>query len=170
MIQKKVAKACAMAALAMTGIAWMSVHATAQQPSVAPSIEEQRRFAQFQQQYDLVQAMKSRAAWEAGVPQAGPPGTFIPGVDYGGAWPQVYPAPFLRRGIWSYGFYDGARQSIGQHHVQTAPDRWESYPVYPEVTQPAYIDQPLPTVAPQQEIIPPQPSVLEPQPRGVRGF
>ena len=41
--------------------------------------------------------------------------------------------------IWGYTYYSPMRQPIGQHQVQTGPNRWESHPVY---------DPPLPNFRP----------------------
>jgi len=145
------------------------------------SIEEQRRFANFLKQYDLVQAMKARAAAGAGVLRVNP--AFQRSDIY--AYPQqagfppahagnvFEPWPYVPGDVWGYRYYDGARQPIGQHQVQTAPDRWESYPVYPE----DLIQRPSPLSPPPLNIQTEPPAVaplvtppVSSEPRGVRGF
>jgi hypothetical protein len=76
------------------------------------------------------------------------------GRDWGG---DVFsPWPIVPGDLYGYRIYGGVPQSIGQRHVQTGPNRWESHPVYPEdlVTRP-------PAPAPLAR---PAPSPEEPRP------
>lgn len=45
-------------------------------------------------------------------------------------WDGASPWPYARGRIIGYGFYDTVPQPIGQRHIQTGPNRWESHPVY----------------------------------------
>jgi hypothetical protein len=70
---------------------------------------------------------------------------------YGGRWPPGWhppvvfePWPYVPGDIYGYRVnYAPARQPVGQHHLQTGPNRWESHPVYdPPLTR----YDPLPSV------------------------
>jgi hypothetical protein len=79
------------------------------------------------------------------------------------------PLPYVASDIWGYPLNGGVRQSIGQLHIQTGPNRWESRPVYPEDLVPAPIGRP-PSDKPAPPLVKPTPkkapeAVPPPKPR-----
>ena len=79
----------------------------------AAARHEARRLSAIRMQLDTIGLMK----WNAGLPPRNYDRFYYYGV---GPWLTRIP------------FASIARQSIGQRQVQTGPNRWESYPVYPE--------------------------------------
>ncbi len=55
------------------------------------------------------------------------------------------PWPLVPGDIWGYPFFNPVPQPIGQRHIQTGPNRWESHPVY------APGEEPYPSRAPIAE-------------------
>jgi hypothetical protein len=93
---------------------------------------------------------------------------------YGNRWdlprcrPVFEPWPYVPGYIWGYQFDDPAPQPVDRRQVQTGPNRWVSYPVYPGDSE--YREEPVKRapVAPErverEELapVPPPP----PEPRG----
>jgi len=163
----------------VTGVAFSAAlfltHSSAPVCAQQPSLEEQRRFAGFLDQYNLVQGLKARAAYGAGIPPYGVaslesiyayPRQTGYAAAYNGYYGRVFePWPYVPGDIWGYRYYDGARQSIGQRQVQTAPDRWESFPVYAPPAAPVSAPVVAPDINPSGD-----PGTVEPGARGVRRF
>jgi len=85
------------------------------------------------------------------------------------------PWPYVPGDIWGYTYYSPMRQPIGQHQMQTGPNRWESHPVYdpplpnfrplPPVDSPLLDGTPYATPRPWIEVPPAEiPSVTPPPP------
>jgi hypothetical protein len=103
----------------------------------AHAYHERLRLTQVNRHLWLLDQMKWWSAWPRGAGYFYPP---APGLDavyaYGNSgrgWGgNVFePWPYVPGDIYGYRLFDGVPQSIGQRHIQTGPNRWESHPVYP---------------------------------------
>ena len=77
------------------------------------------------------------------------------------------PWPTVLGDIWGYQTYTPVRQPIGQRHVRTGPNRWESHPVYapPILPEPAAVSAPTETPVPSMPPAPPDPPRASDGPR-----
>jgi hypothetical protein len=104
----------------------------------AHAYHERLRLGQVNRHLWLLDQMRWWSAFPRGAGYFFPP---APGLDavyaYGTAgrgWRgSVFePWPIVPGDLYGYRLYEGVPQSIGQRHIQTGPNRWESHPVYPE--------------------------------------
>jgi len=79
------------------------------------------------------------------------------------------PWPFVAGDLWDRPYYHPVPQPIGQRHVQTGPNRWESHPVYAPEDRPAPPREPA-VEAPPAPAIPPPPPDPKPVVSGPREF
>jgi hypothetical protein len=90
----------------------------------------------------LLDQMRWQAAWPYGPWYFRSPAPGLDEVYAHGAPGRVpgrvfEPWPVVPGDLYGYRLFNAVPQSIGQRHVQTGPNRWESHPVYPQTAPPA---------------------------------
>ena len=74
------------------------------------------------------------------------------------------PWPYVPGDIYGYCFPPYVRQPIGQRQIQTAPNRWESHPVYPDEVIPAEDALGEAVIEPKAGVAPIAPEIEAPPP------